>query len=416
VGLLLMSDKERERKAIMEMVKAKKLKLTKAAKQLEVSYRQAKRIYKKYLESGDVGLVHKNRGKPSNNNHPQREQILSRYKERYAGFGPTLAAEKLIEDGFYVDHETLRRWLIQENLWIKQRKRSPHRQRRAPKEQFGEMLQIDGSFHDWFENETQPCLLNFVDDATTTTMSRLEEGETTRGLFRLLWKWIETYGIPLSVYVDLKSVYVGCKSDGFSHFRSALDKLGVKLIKAYSPQAKGRVERNHGVYQDRFVKELRLKEAKTIECANQVLIGGFYDELNRKFAKPAANSKDAHRPCTGELNQILCWEYSRQIQNDWTISFRNQCYQIHKTYGVGIKPKSTVTVRVHLDDSVTVWYKNHPLSIEKLDKRPEKIKEKTTRTNSPSQAGKRGTRNSPWNQFNPCWLTNKKNNPSPQAV
>lgn len=224
-----------------------------------LSYRQAKRVYKKYLTQGDCGLVHKSRGRSSNRQHAQREQIIARYKERYSDFGPTLAAEKLAEDdNLFVDHETLRRWLLKENLWKKKRKRSPYRKWREPKAQFGEMVQLDGSFHDWFENGSEDCLLNFVDDATSMTFSRLEGGETTAGIFRLMWHWIDYYGVPMSFYVDLKNVYISHKKDGFSHVQKACKKLGIRMIKAYSPQAKGRVERKHGVYQDRFIKELRL--------------------------------------------------------------------------------------------------------------------------------------------------------------
>jgi len=418
MGHLMMSEKERQRKVYMEMVRQRKLTLVKAAEQLMLSYRQTKRVYRRYLEQGDAGLIHKSRGCQSNRNHPHRQVILERYKERYEGFGPTLAAEKLAEvDDWIVDHDTLRRWLLAEGLWHKQRKRSPYRQQRKPREQFGELVQIDGSIHDWFENGCQDCLLNMVDDATSKTLARLDTGETTAVVLNVLWRWIALYGIPMALYVDLKSVYVSPKDGGFSHVEKACAKLGIQIIKAYSPQAKGRVERKHAVYQDRFVKELRLQGIKTIEQANQLLDPGFTDKLNQKFEKPARKPQSAHRPVKRiDLNQILCWEYQRQVQNDWTFSFRGQCYQIKKPYGCAVRPKVKIHIRRHLDNSVSAWYKNHKLPLTAIEKRPQKQQKTLKSKLSQSDAGRRAKLKSPWNQFNPNWLKNNKSIRTPSAI
>jgi len=372
MGVMLMSKKERLRKATFEMVKQKRLTLMHAAAQCELSYRQTLRVYANYLEKGDAGLTHQSRGQRSNRKHPHREEIISLYQSKYEGFGPTLASEYLQEEeGYDIHHETLRLWLLSEGLWKKQRKRSPYRQRREPKAQFGELVQIDGSIHDWFESGTKSCLLNMVDDATSKTCSMLDHGETTRVVFLTIWKWMERYGIPLAFYVDLKNVYVSAKDKGFSHVQIACEKLGIRIIKARSPQAKGRVERNHGVYQDRFVKELRLRQVKTIDAANTILESSFIDKLNRKFEKPARNPLSAHRPLGDiDLNQILCWEYKRQLQHDWTFSFGGKIFQVQKTYGSCIKPKSIIYVRKHLDNSITAWYENNQLSLIRLTKRP----------------------------------------------
>ena len=403
MGLLTMNEQERLAKALMEMVAQKKLKLGRAAIQLGVSYRQAKRIYRRYKAEGDAGLVHKARGRESSYRHPHREAIITRYKERYEGFGPTLAAEYLEEDGFKIDHETLRRYLISEELWCKQRHRSPYRRYRECKAQFGELVQMDGSIHDWLEEGRHRCLLNMVDDATGKTLSHLESGETTRSIFIVIWKWIKRYGIPLAFYVDLKNVYISPKDTSFSHVERACMKLGIRIIKAHSAQAKGRVERNHAVYQDRLVKDLRLKKIKTIEEANEVLDGGFVDKLNQKFEKPARNPESAHRDLNGiDLNQILCWEYRRQIQNDWCFSFRNQCYQIKKSYGDTVRPKVDIFVRKHLDGSVSAWYKEKRLEITALAERPKAIKAKSPIKNviSMSERGRLGKQKSPWNSTN----------------
>ena len=402
MGLLLMNDKERLRKANLEMVKQGKLTLIMAAIQCEVSYRQVIRLYRHYKAQGDAGLIHKARGQASNNTHPDREKIVALYQAKYEGFGPTLASEKLSEeDHLIVDHNTLRCWLIEENLWHRQRKRSPYRQRRECRAQFGELVQMDGSIHDWLEEGRHRCLLNMVDDATTKTLSHLESGETTRCAFITLWKWIKRYGIPLALYVDFKNVYISPKN--ISHFQRACKKLGIRIIKAHSPQAKGRVERNHAVYQDRFVKELRLKQVKTVEKANQVLEGGFIDKLNLKFEKLPRNPESAHRPLNGiDLNQIFCWEYERQVQHDWTFSFKNKCYQIKKPYGCTVRPKEKVCVRVHLDKSISIWYKEEQLTITELVERPRVIKllQKKEKPMSFSDRGKLSKQKSPWNNSN----------------
>lgn len=199
-GYLKMSAQERQLKVLLEMVRQEKLSLKAVSEQIDLSYRQIRRIYKRYNKMGDAGLVHQGRGRLSNRQHPQRALVIERYRSRYEDFGPTLAAEKLLQEGFKIDHETLRRWLLAEGLWCQKRQRLPYRQRRERRAQFGELLQMDGSIHDWFEEGSYKCLLNIVDDATGKTLSRLEEGETTEGVFRLLWDWIERYGIPLALY------------------------------------------------------------------------------------------------------------------------------------------------------------------------------------------------------------------------
>lgn len=409
MGVLLMNGKERLRKAIFEMVKQRRITLRQASIQCELSYRQTLRIYAEYLKKGDAGIIHQSRGQRSNRKHPHRDTIISLYKTKYEGFGPTLAAEYLLEeDGLAVNRETLRIWLLAEKLWKKERKRSPYRQRREPKEQFGEMVQIDGSIHDWFEIQEKSCLLNMVDDATGKTLSLLDSGETTRVIFHAIWKWIERYGIPLSFYVDLKNVYISPKDTSFSHVQTACKKLGIRMIKARSPQAKGRVERNHGVYQDRFVKELRLRHAKTIEAGNAILESTFIDKLNNKFEKPARNPISAHRsPGDIDLNQILCWEYERQVQHDWTFSFSGTYYQVEKQYGSCVKPKSKINVRKHMDGTISVWYKEKKVPFKKIPGRP-----KTEHNIHPIKPKQKAVNPSHWHQSNSFLFQPENTTPS----
>jgi transposase len=371
MGVMKMNEKERLRKAIFEMVNQKRITLAQACVQCDLSYRQAHRIYERYKKDGDAGLIHQSRGQRSNRKHPHQEAIIARYIERYEGFGPTLAAEYLLEEGYDINRETLRLWLLSNDLWKKKHKRSPFRKRREPKAQFGELVQIDGSIHDWFGIEKNDCLLNIVDDATNKTLAMLDSGETTRVVFLALWKWIKRYGIPLAIYVDLKTVYVSPKDTSFSHVQVACEKLGIRIIKARSPQAKGRVERNHAVYQDRFVKELYLRQIKTIYGGNSVLDSGFIDNLNRKFEKPARNPESAHRPLGHiDLNQVFCWEYERQVQHDWTFSFSGKYFQVQKEYGSHVKPKDKIKVRKHLDGMISIWYKEEKLAAIEIPKRP----------------------------------------------
>ena len=200
-------------------------------------------------------------------------------------------------------------------------------------------------------------------------------------------------------------------SPGFTHFSRACAKLGIKIIKAYSPQAKGRVERKHAVFQDRFVKELALKGFKTIEQANELLACHFLKSINDKYAKLAASPEEGHRKADlfGDLSQIFCWDYSRQLQNDWTISFRQHCYQIQKNARLKLQAKQSILVRQHLDGTVSLWKDEQRLVYEEIaySKPPAKIK-KGPDLQARSQLSRAHKQNTPWSQFNPSWLSSKK--------
>jgi transposase len=423
---LVMSGEERQRKALLFAVSEDQLTLKEAAKRLKVSYRQAKRIYRRYKEAGDAGLIHGRRGQVALNAYSvnYREEVLLAYRNRYEGFGPTLAVEKLRAEGFSMSAETLRQWLKAAGLWEIKRKRSRYRKRRLRREGFGELLQLDGSFHHWFgEGHRQTCLMNLVDDATGTTLSLLAEEETTEAAMRLLRKWIERYGVPKALYVDLKTVYVSPKgtqsakfeeegSVGFTHFSRACEKLGIVIIKAYSPQAKGRVERKHAVFQDRWVKELKLKNIDDLSKANEHLDHEFLDELNQKFAQPIIDYADAHRRVDsyGDLDQVFCWEYRRKVKNDWTISFRAKSYQIEEMKPLRVRPKYEVVVREHLDGSLSLWYGVQSLPHRETQRQAcearKKIGYDVVKMSENSRKNKHKT---PWGQFNPDWLQGQKN-------
>lgn len=368
-GHLLMSVKERDRKAVFEMVTRGNWSLVEASKHLGLSYRQCKRSYRRYRLEGDVGLVHRSRGKRSNRGIDlgMKEAILGRYDEVYLGFGPTLAAEKLAGEGYSIDHETLRLWLVKEGKWQRQRKRSQYRQRRERRKHFGDLVQMDGSFHHWFgPDHPETCLIEMIDDATGIRLSLMAEGETTEACMRLLWEWVKRYGIPKALYTDKKNVFITDRpptlmeqlagEEPMTSFGKACAKLSIAIIAANSPQAKGRVERCHGVAQDRLVKEFRLRGVTTIDGANGVLFGGFTDELNQKFAIEPAVKEDAHRPVPKgvKLAEVFSIEEERSVANDWVVRYDNRFLQIRKDNRVLPRSKDKVLVRRLLDGSLQV--------------------------------------------------------------
>ena len=365
---------------VLEEVKRKRLALADAAAILKVSYRQASRIWQRYQVEGDRGLVHRGQGRLPNNaiDGELKQRIVRRYGERYEGFGPTLAAEYLAAEGLGVDHNTLWRWLKEAGLWSGHRARSPFRQRRERKKHFGEMVQLDGSHHCWFEDRGEDCcLMNLVDDATGTTLSYMAKEETTEAAMRVLWAWVKRYGIPAAVYCDQKSVYITDRQptlqeqlaevEPMTAFGEACRKLGVEIITAYSPQAKGRVERNHGVYQDRFVKEMRLRGVRSIAEANAMLEGGFFDGLNRRFAQQPASKADYHVAVDGaDLRAVFCWEVQRTVARDWVV--QNDCrrFQISREARPRPRPGSKVTVAQWLDGSVHLLIKGRQIPFQEL--------------------------------------------------
>lgn len=380
-GHLLMSDKELKRRGAFEMVSQGAWSLVDAASHLRLSYRQCRRSYKRYVAEGDAGLVHKSRGRQSNRakDSQLRQAVLQRYDQRYEGFGPTLAAEKLQEEGYEVDHETLRRWLIREGKWQRHRKRSPYRKRRERREHFGELVQMDGSEHQWFgPDHPAGCLINMIDDATGRKKSLMAEAETTEACMRALWAWVNQYGMPKALYTDKKNVFITDREPTIEEqlageepktaFGKACAKLGIEIIAANSPQAKGRVERTHGVDQDRLVKELKLRAVVTIAGANKLLSSGYETRMNNKLAVPARSDKDYHRrvPKGLKLAHVFCFEEERTVSNDWVVSYHNRLLQISSDNQTLPKAGRKVTVQRLLDGTLRLLYKGEALRYREL--------------------------------------------------
>jgi transposase len=381
-----MSSRELERVEVMGRVKARSLKLSDAAVMLELSYRQAKRVWRRYRQAGGKGLKHGNAGQPSNHRTPGklRRRILALVRQKYGGeegerFGPTLAAEHLAEeDGIELDHETLRRWMLEEGLWSRKRKRKQHRQRRQRKAHFGELVQMDGSFHDWFEERgSRGCLMNMVDDATGTVEARLGKEETIWAAVEVLQAWIGKYGVPRVLYTDWKNVYKRKATPAeqlrgevpVTQFGRMCEKLGIRIMAANSPQAKGRVERNHGIHQDRLVKKMRRKGIASYAAANQYLETEYLAEHNRRFAQAAAKPEDYHggKPTSRELRQIFRLESERAIGNDWVIRHDNRYLQLQpKPRCYGSMGQSKALVCEWEDGTTEVYYRGEAISFNEL--------------------------------------------------
>ena len=380
-----MSGKERKRLVLMAEVKKGSMSVAEAGRVMGVSYRQAKRIWGRFRRSGDAGLVHRRRGKPGPRRKTAefRDRVLARFGERYADFGPTFAAEKLVEEGMSINHETLRRWLVEAGLWTVGRKRHKHRAWRERKECFGQMVQLDGSHHDWFEGRgPKAVLMVMIDDATNVTVARFAEEETTEASYDVFEGWVRKYGLPASLYVDRDSIY-RCErlanveeqiagKEPRTQFGRAMEQLGVELILANSPQAKGRVERRNGLLQDRLVKELRLADINDIKAANAFLTETFLPRLNAKFHVAPRSAVDAHHRCKLNLKEILSWEDTRVVARDWTVAWNARWFQIEAEHERLSLVGKKITVRELRDGSLQLVSEGRKLRWKELPARPQR--------------------------------------------
>lgn len=407
-----MNGKERKRLTVMAGVKKKELNLVQAAELMAVGCRQSRRIWKRYQADGDAGLVHRLRGRPGARRKPPelRARALARYaEERYEDFGPTLMAEHLAKEKMVVDHETLRRWRLAEGKHTVRRRKQAHRQWRERKPGFGAMVQLDGSHHDWFEGRAPKCVLMvMVDDATNRMRARFFPEETTRASYDVLEGWVRKHGLPASLYVDRAGIY-RCEGEASiagqlagkepqTQFGRAMEALGVELILANSPQAKGRVERMNGVLQDRLVKEMRLAGISDLESANTFLDGKYLRAFHRQFAREAASPVDLHRAVPRNLDEVLSWETERVVQGDWTVACERKRYQLDRQHEALSLVRRKVIVRTLRNGRVQVVYRGKPLKWRALPegaarKRPpvKKVPKEKTQT-----VAKAPAKNHPW--------------------
>ena len=420
MGRTGLSRKELNRVEVMGRVKAGSLRLREAAELLELSYRQTKRVWARYRGGGAKALQHRSCGRRSNRAYTAsfRGQVLGRVKQRYADFGPTLAAEHLAsDDGLEVHGETLRRWLREAGLWQRHRRRKPYRQRRERKAHFGELVQMDGSFHEWLEERgPRGCLMHMVDDATTTALGRFSEEETIWAAVGVLRRWIERYGVPGALYTDWKNVYVRPPNaqermrgePAVTQFGRMCAKLGIRIIAASSPQAKGRVERAHGTHQDRLVKKLRLAGITNYHQANAYLAEHYLAEHNRRYAHPAAEAADYHRrrPTARQLDEVFWLEEERVVSEDWVVRYKNRLLQLERHSQHWAPAKSRVLVRENEAGEVIIHYRGQRLGFRELKAASTALGEGRDSAPSPAPPSPnltrsrppRPTRHHPWRQ------------------
>jgi len=387
--LIKLTMQESQRYEIIQRLITKQISEEEARKMLNLkSVRQIRRIKKRIKVEGLNGVIHKNRNKESNHKFSStfENKIIAIIKEKYSDFKPLFAAEKLLENhNLRVSREKLRQLMIKERLWKSKLRKQPKYRHvwRARKDNFGEMQQFDGSYHKWFEDRgSECCLLAAIDDATgKITKAKFDKNEGVKAVHAFWWEYFLKQGLPISIYLDKYSTYkinhpsAVDNKDLITQFQRAMNQVGVKLITAHSPEAKGRIERLFGTLQDRLVKELRLANISTIEEAN-IFLETYIVKFNTKFAVVPKNQTDLHKKVDQELKtrlpQIFSIQSARKINNDYTIRFKNQFFQLLEIQPTTVFKKSEVTMEEHLNGEIKINIKNHYLNYKILSEIPKK--------------------------------------------
>ena len=384
--LIIMTEKELSRYEVIKRLLNKEINGTDVAKQIGVSGRQVRSIKARVIKEGAKGVIHAGRGKKSNRCLPVEKikEIEIIIKKNYRDFGPTFAAEKLLENHqITISKEKLRKLMSAWGLWKpKRRKRVKHKHLwRLRKDNFGEMEQFDGSYHCWFGKE-ESCLLLAVDDATgKITHARFDYNEGVVAVFKFWMEYLSKNGLPAFIYLDKFSTYkinhpsAVDNKDLITQFQRAVKELDIRLITANSPQAKGRVERMNKTLQDRLVKELRLAKVNTIEGANKFL-EEYLPRFNSKFAVVPARRVNLHRPLNeaveARLPQVFSIQQKRVVCNDYTIRFNNKYYQLSDSQPCTVYKKDVVIIEEYLDGEIKINCKNKYLNYTELPERPKK--------------------------------------------
>jgi hypothetical protein len=411
MGKVRLSEKERARIEVLRKVSRGEISRRKGSEVLRLSYRQMLRLMDRYASEGNEGLRHGLRGRESNRRtaSSHREQVLELYRSKYSDFGPRLASEYLArDDGVVVQEETLRQWLIRAGIWQARRQGGRHRAWRERRAHWGELVQMDGSEHDWFEGRRpKASLMVMVDDATNWTHAKLYESETTAAAMTVFAEYVGHYGLPQALYVDRASIYEITRDSTvdealrdqapLTQFGRAMQTLGVDLILARSAQAKGRVERRHGVFQDRLVKALRLKELSTLESANAYLEAEFLDELNARFNVEARSPANLHRAVRRgvRLEHVLCYQEERLVQNDWTVSWCNRILQLAERHQKLSLARKKILVSELLDGTLRLSYGERTLEWVELATRPARTRSQS-RVSTQSKPPYKPAATHPW--------------------
>lgn len=360
-----------------------------AAARLGITVRQTQRLKRAVEKEGGQGILHGNRGRASNHaTHPETVSAVVAYlnEKKHQDFGPTFAQEQLAKNGIVLSVETLRTLMTEKKLWKPRTRHGPaiHREWRERMSMRGELVQFDGSYHDWFETGEEACLLGAIDDATSTVSATFEDNEGVHAVFRFWWQYLETNGLPVAIYLDKFSTYkINHKSavdnaEMLTQFERAMTELNVRVICANSPEAKGRIERLFGTLQDRLVKEMRLKGIKDREEANRYLEEEYLADHNKRFSVTPRQEGDAHRPLTKELREgfpsIFSIQSERRVNNDYTIRFKSKWFQLSATQGTTVYKKDVVTIEERLDGSTHVRLNGTYLAYIELPERPKRVR------------------------------------------
>lgn len=380
-----MSRKEINQLTAFERLRNKDINQKQAAEIIGITTRQVRKKYKRYLQNGRAGLVHKNRGVSSPKRYPEDkiEKICILYKSTYQGFGPTLFSEMLkIRHNIIISPEALRKILLKKHLWFRERTRKSYKRKRERREHVGMLVQADGSIHDWFEGRGQKCTaLVGVDDATGEILFlEFHECESTKNYMLAFKSYITEHGRPIAIYVDCHSVFKltvnNPEQTRLSQFARAMQQLEIEIIYAHSPQAKGRVERLNKTLQDRLIKLMRLHNVSDIGAANVFVKEIFIEYFNKKYSKRLLETKDFHRSFVGyDLDNIFTMQDKRQITNDYTVMCNKRVYQLEKEQIARIYPKDIVTIFEHLDGTITIQIRQTQLRFHELE--PRSIKKLT---------------------------------------
>lgn len=384
--IIILKQKELKRLSVIHKVIERRIKQKPAGDLLKLSTRQIRRLLKRVKDQGDKGIAHLSRGKPSHNakSVALKEKVKELYRKKYWDFGPTLASEKLFEiDKIKLSDETLRSWLIESGDWKNKRKSRQYRHWRERKPCLGEMIQADGSHHDWFEGRAPECvLMGYIDDATNRVYARFYEYEGTKPAMDSFKRYITKYGIPQSLYMDNHSTYKSPKKQTLadelanklplSQFERAAEELGVHFIHAQSAPAKGRIERLFGTFQDRVIKEMRLQGVSSIKAGNKFL-ERYLPKYNKRFSIPAASTVDLHQPLlkNRDIDSKLCIKEERTLRNDFTVAYNNKFYQV-----LNRTAAKKVTIEERLSGEIKISYQNKQLKYKLIQARQVRPKEK----------------------------------------
>ena len=379
MSVVLMSKRELNRLDVLARLDGDKLSVAVAAGLMNITARQTYRLLGRYRDGGASAIADQRRGRPSNNrlSDTVRDHAIALVREFYPDFGPTLAAEKLTErHDLRVSRETLRNWMRRAGIWVSRAERKRIQQPRYRREHIGELVQIDGSEHRWFEDRAAPCtLLVFVDDATSQLMElRFVASESTFAYFEALKAYLHHHGKPVAFYSDKHSIFRvsnehAASGNGMTQFGRALSELNIEILCANTSQAKGRVERAHHTLQDRLVKELRLAGISTVDAANAFL-PGFIAHYNARFAKPPARDQDFHRVVDPQqdLDRILCWREQRQVSHQLVINYSRMKLML-KPEGIAVRLRGKmVEINDFPDGRLEVRWKGISLPYSAFDK------------------------------------------------